>query len=108
MRISDWSPDVCSSDLGGADVGLAQRPALAQPVEDRSQPLAQSLEHTVTPNENAPVLEPSRTDVTHRRPGGRNLAESGGIYAPGRRGSRNPRPDRPGSSGTMVPAAEAR
>src|SRR3546814_19730835 len=32
MRISDWSSDVCSSDLIGAGVDVARRQAVAAPV----------------------------------------------------------------------------
>src|SRR3546814_6836859 len=35
MRISDWSSDVCSSDLGPAQ---RRRPALSQRFRDRAQP----------------------------------------------------------------------
>src|SRR3546814_11609087 len=37
MRISDWSSDVCSSDLIGLDVGFGQRKARRTAVDDRAE-----------------------------------------------------------------------
>src|SRR3546814_11087924 len=79
MRISDWSSDVCSSDLGEGDrpelhCGSGQQ--VDEPVQpDLLAPLAEPDEHRADPEE-AVVAVPQRDEGTadDRRESGRDIA----------------------------------
>src|SRR3546814_4451640 len=43
MRISDWSSDVCSSDLAGACDAIAMHPAAIHPANDKVAPQTRLL-----------------------------------------------------------------
>src|SRR3546814_1629851 len=71
MRISDWSSDVCSSDLEGAPARL-----LAAPSTDYARALAKAAPRMDSPAPDLPpvgeaLLEAKGVRVSFRRPGWR-------------------------------------
>src|SRR3546814_14590325 len=79
MRISDWSSDVCSSDLSDAMMGsLTATPALWP----RLRKATYQLGHAVSPDDCALMLRGLRTlDVRLTRHGANGLAVAGWLAA---------------------------
>src|SRR3546814_13344744 len=64
MRISDWSSDVCSSDLAGDEIGFAHRPS--RRLDGISSPFVSSEVETpieIVPSRGASRLRSMRTDM---------------------------------------------
>src|SRR3546814_5390415 len=74
MRISDWSSDVCSSDLGGYLSGGCEQPAVGVYAETTALPVSDPPRHELEKRRQLPVFDTGarysrsgRTGERHRR-----------------------------------------